>query len=234
MAQETSSRLSATSVTVLHMIAQGHSYEQILRQHPALTYPDIFRAAQETLEATETIPSSYHQRVAHIRKTYARPYEKWTEEEETTLAQLVRAGLGEDEIAERLQRQPTAIRSRVLKLKSVISKSARESKSLEAEANLEVQFHEAMLEIYRVAADRGYYATRFKQLVENRGGVGAAKWLLAKEGVTNGLTKLQELDLLEHSVEATVLQERFHPLFMEAELQEARRRLEQLGHFSRK
>jgi len=59
--------------------------------------------------------------------------------------------------------------------------------------------------------------------------VGAAKWLLAKEDVQAGLTKLWELGLLEHSMEATVLQEGFRSLFTDAELQEARQPLEALG-----
>lgn len=223
------SKLSAKSVTVLNMIANGHTYQQILDQHPDLTYPDIFRAAQEALDATETIPSGYHQRLARIQETCPRAYQKWTEEEDDTLVQSIRSGASVDEVARRLQRQPGAIRSRMQKLESLISEPPGNSKSPQDEANLKAKFHEAMLEVYRVAAEHGYYATRFKQLVDNRGGVGAAKWLLAKEGVQDGLTKLWELGLLAHSTEAVVLQERFRPLFTEAERQEARRRLESLG-----
>jgi DNA-binding CsgD family transcriptional regulator len=223
-------KLSAQSVTVLTMIAKGHTYQQILDQHPELTYPDIFHAAQEALEATETIPSNYQQRLAHIRQTYPRAYEQWTTEEESTLAQLVREGLSQDEIAKRLQRQPTAIRSRMEKLKFAMSKSTREPEPPEAKASLEAEFHEAMLEIYRLAAEHGYYATRFKQLVHNRGGVGAVRWLLTKEDVHEELAMLWELGLLEYSAEAFVLHEHFHPLFSETERQEARRRLDALGY----
>jgi hypothetical protein len=227
-------KLSAQSALVLEMIAKGHTYEQILSQYPDLTYPDIFRAAQEALDATETVPSSYQQRVARIRTTYPRAYETWTQEEEATLAELARSGVSVDEMARQLQRQPGAIRSRMVKLESLMSPPDSGPEAQESEANLEAQFHEAMLEVYRVAADHGYYATRFKQLVHNRGGVGAARWLLAKEDVQEGLAKLWELDLLEHSTEAIVLQERFRPLFTEAERQEARRRLEELGYFSKR
>jgi hypothetical protein len=38
-------------------------------------------------------------------------------------------------------------------------------------------------------------------------------------------------NLLDDSLEAVVLQEKFRPLFTEAELAEARRRLEELGYF---
>ncbi len=215
------SGLSAKSVTVLAMIAKGHSYQQILDRHPELTYPDIFHAAEEALDATETVPSGYHGRLARIRKKHARAYEKWTAEEEATLIELVRAGLGEDEIATRLQRQPGAVRSRIAK-KGLLA-------SQEPDAQLEAEFHQAMLDVYEAAAKHKYHATRFKQLVENRGGVEAARLLLAREEPTPGLLELRELGILEQSAEATVLRERFRPLFTEAERQKARHRLKSLG-----
>ncbi|MBN1139286.1 MAG: hypothetical protein JXM73_22105 [Anaerolineae bacterium] len=42
--------LSPRSVTVLKLIARGHTYDQILALHPELTYPDIFEAARKALE----------------------------------------------------------------------------------------------------------------------------------------------------------------------------------------
>ncbi|MGB8212009.1 MAG: hypothetical protein WCE68_00490 [Anaerolineales bacterium] len=42
--------------------------------------------------------------------------------------------------------------------------------------------------------------------------------------------KLWELNLLDRSMEALVIQERFRALFTEAEIAEARRRLEELGY----
>jgi hypothetical protein len=103
----------------------------------------------------------------------------------------------------------------------------------EPDEPLEAEFHRAMWDVYDVAAQHKYYATRFMQLLRNRSGVEAARLLLAKEEVTPGLAELQKLGLLEHSVEATVLQERFRSLFTEAELQKARRRLESLGFVPR-
>ena len=128
-------KLSAKSVTVLTMIAKGHTYQQILDQHPALTYPDIFRAAQEALEATEAIPSSYQQKLARTRKTYPRAYEQWTEEENATLVELTRSGVSIDKIARQLQRQPSAIRSRMQKLEGRISEPRTRPEFREAEAN---------------------------------------------------------------------------------------------------
>lgn len=48
--------LRARSVNVLRLIAKGHTYEQILALHPELTYPDIFDAAREALEAAGESP----------------------------------------------------------------------------------------------------------------------------------------------------------------------------------
>jgi hypothetical protein len=46
-----SGKLSPQSALVLRRIAEGRTYEQILKLHPELTYPDIFAAAHEALEA---------------------------------------------------------------------------------------------------------------------------------------------------------------------------------------
>jgi transketolase len=156
-------KLSAKSVTVLTMIASGHTYQQILDQHPDLTYPDIFRAAREALDATETIPSSYQQRLAHIRKTYPRAYEQWTQEEDATLVQLARSGVSVDEMARQLQRQPGAIRSRVQKLEGLMSEPQTVPELWETEANLEAEFHEAMLDIF-TEAERQEARRRLKAL----------------------------------------------------------------------
>jgi len=45
-------RPSPKSRTVLALIAEGRTYEQILSLHPELTYRDIFAAAQEAPEET--------------------------------------------------------------------------------------------------------------------------------------------------------------------------------------
>jgi hypothetical protein len=51
--------LSDQAMTILGLIAEGRSYDQILRRHPALTYFDIFaaaRAALDLLQTTSTTP----------------------------------------------------------------------------------------------------------------------------------------------------------------------------------
>ena len=96
---------------------------------------------------------------------------------------------------------------------------------------LEMKFHQAMIGVYENAKDHQYFATYFKRMIDEYGGVGAAKRLLAKPGIQEGLMKLWEYHLLDQSMEALVIQERFQPLFTEVEIQEAKRRLEGLGFF---
>ena len=88
-----------------------------------------------------------------------------------------------------------------------------------------------MDDVYGVAKSHDYLATYFKRMLDTLGGVATAKHLLAKHEVQSGLMKLWELRLLDHSVEALVLQERFAPLFTPDELAEARRRLAALDYF---
>ena len=85
-------KLSSESATVLKLIAEGRTYEQILALHPDLTYLDIFDAAREALEITEKEPSAHEERLATIRQAHPRAYEKWTDEEDARLARLVQSG----------------------------------------------------------------------------------------------------------------------------------------------
>ena len=73
-------------------------------------------------------------------------------------------------------------------------------------SNLEKQFENEMLGIYRTAKKEcGYNAVRFLQLVSEKGGLAAAKQLINKTGVTDGFTTLWEHHRLDLSVEAHVL-----------------------------
>jgi hypothetical protein len=96
---------------------------------------------------------------------------------------------------------------------------------------LESEFQAAMETTYKEGAERGYYPTYFMQVLHKHGGVGTAKRLLAKQEPQTGLMKLYELGLLDSSMEAYVIKERYQPLFTEEEIAEARRRLEDLGYF---
>jgi DNA-binding NarL/FixJ family response regulator len=108
--------LSPRSATILRLIAAGHSYEHILAADPELTYLDIFAAAREALEVAGQTDGAYAGRLAAIQERHPRAYAPWSSEEDLQLRQLVEAGQSVEEISARLQRQPSAIRSRVQRL----------------------------------------------------------------------------------------------------------------------
>jgi len=96
---------------------------------------------------------------------------------------------------------------------------------------LKDKFHAAMITTYEEGVKRGYYPTYFLRMLHEYGGVDTAKRLLAKQEVQTGLMKLYELELLDSSMEAYVIKEQFKPLFSAEEINEARRRLDELGYF---
>lgn len=99
--------------------------------------------------------------------------------------------------------------------------------------DLESEFTVVLHSSYEAARDRGYVATYFLQMLEEYGGIETAKRLLAVSQPQAGLFKMWELHLLDESVEAAVLKERFRSLFADSELAEARRRLNELGYFKK-
>lgn len=108
-------RLSSKTVAVLTLIAEGHSYSQIVEGHPDITYRDIFEAAEETLRLNES-ETDYHRRLAAIRQKFPKAYEKWTEDDDALLRKLRSEGEGIAQLAAHFQRQPSAIRSRLDKI----------------------------------------------------------------------------------------------------------------------
>lgn len=75
------------------------------------------------------------------------------------------------------------------------------------EVSQEDSFHVAMLGIYQEGKNQtGYNATRFLQLVRDKGGLHTAKELLAGDpsAVSAGFTNLALKDRLDLSVEASV------------------------------
>ena len=91
---------------------------------------------------------------------------------------------------------------------------------------LEIQFHEAMLDIYRRAkAEAGYNATRFLTMVVNQGGLETARYLLHAETVSEGYTALWDRERLDLTVEATILRPEWHDLFTDVERRIAVKRL---------
>ncbi len=65
--------------------------------------------------------SDHARRLAELREKHARAYEPWSDEEDARLMQLVAAGTDVKEIAIALERQRTAIASRVEKLRVAVS-----------------------------------------------------------------------------------------------------------------
>ena len=92
--------------------------------------------------------------------------------------------------------------------------------------DLEKQFDEAMMNVYRTAKDEcGYNATYFLRMLHDKRGIATARQLLAKDGAQYGFEKLWEHDRLDITVECLVLNPRFRNLFDAEELDRARERL---------
>ena len=72
---------------------------------------------------------------------------------------------------------------------------------------VEDEFHSAMLRVYDRARDEcGYRATYFLRMVQDLGGVEAAKRLLYSEDLSYGFEKLWELGRLDISMETLAIQ----------------------------
>lgn len=97
--------------------------------------------------------------------------------------------------------------------------------------DLEKRFEQEMLDLYFLAKKEcGYNATRFLQLVSEKGGPAAAKQLIRKEGGTDGFAALWEHHRLDLSVEAHVLKPEYEVLFTEEERRICKERLAQFGY----
>ena len=99
---------------------------------------------------------------------------------------------------------------------------------------LENEFHEAMVNIYRRANNEANYdARRFFQMVSERGGLNAAKMLINSSTVSDGYTALWEKRRLDLTVEALVSEtKKYHSLFTPEELAICAKRLTDYGYES--
>jgi DNA-binding NarL/FixJ family response regulator len=61
-------------------------------------------------------PISWDDRMAKIKAKHPRAYAPWSPAEEEQLVQLIKSGKTAGQIAVELQRQPSAIRSRIVRL----------------------------------------------------------------------------------------------------------------------
>ena len=100
----------------MDLIAKGHSYEQILGKDLSLTYIDIFTAAREAVDLLGRRDTGSATQLDKIRRQHPRAYEIWTPEEEARLSQAIGSGRTVEEISVLLERQSSAIRSRMLRL----------------------------------------------------------------------------------------------------------------------
>lgn len=96
---------------------------------------------------------------------------------------------------------------------------------------LEQQFNQDMKNIYVTAKkDLKYNAARFLQLLSQKGGVAAAKQLIAKDGGTYGFEILWEAGRLDLSIEALVLRPEYGVLFTDEERALCAKRLKDHGY----
>ena len=95
------------------------------------------------------------------------------------------------------------------------------------------RFEGRMREAHVSAKELGYNPTAFAGMVADHGWLGAARSLLRPGPIQSGFERLWLLDRLDLTVEAVVLEDEWQTLFTAEELTEARRRLDELGWFSR-
>ena len=95
---------------------------------------------------------------------------------------------------------------------------------------LEKKFNDDMKHIYLTAKkELKYNANRFLQILSEKGGVQAAKTLIAKEGGTYGFEILSEHGRLDLSIEAYVFKPEYSDLFTDDERKICGDRLVQFG-----
>ena len=113
----------------------------------------------------------------------------------------------------------------------VASLETVEQKQPDVSIELVKQFDHAMMDIYITAKKEcGYTATRFLQMISEKGGLATAKQLISKPGGTDGFVTLWQHGRLDLSVEATVLKPMFRELFTEEERRICRERLAQFNY----
>ena len=98
-------------------------------------------------------------------------------------------------------------------------------------SQLEVDFNEAMLDIYcRAKTEANYNAIPFLQMIADLGGTETAHVLINAPTVSEGYTELWARKRLDLTVESMVTRNpRFHELFTEEELDICRNRLHEYG-----
>jgi hypothetical protein len=92
-------------------------------------------------------------------------------------------------------------------------------------------FDKAMYDVYINAKEHcNYNATYFLQMLEQRGSLATARYLLATNTPSEGFTRLWECGRLDLTVEAVILQPAYESLFTDEERQLAAQRLQDYGY----
>lgn len=98
-------------------------------------------------------------------------------------------------------------------------------------SELEKRFTEDMQSIYIIAKKNlKYNATRFLQIISEKGAVQAAKVLISKSDGTYGFEVLWKNNRLDLSVEAHVLKDEYKELFTDEEREICRKRLREFNY----
>lgn len=104
--------------------------------------------------------------------------------------------------------------------------------------SIEDDFHAEMLEIYyRAGRECGYWANRYLPKVRLEGGLPYARRLLSSshgDSVQAGFQALTDAGRSDISVEALVIRPQYSDLFSEAELAEARQRLDTMPEYTKR
>ncbi|MBE1465679.1 hypothetical protein [Kibdelosporangium phytohabitans] len=96
-----------------------------------------------------------------------------------------------------------------------------------AHAQLARDFEDHLREGYRYLVKAiNYRAKAFNEMLTMYGGVRTAQLLLQGPRTSEGFARLWEENMLQHSVEASVLRPKYRSLFTDTEQDAARRRLE--------
>lgn len=95
--------------------------------------------------------------------------------------------------------------------------------------DLEKRWHREMVDIHAAAKAIGYNASRFIQLVDEHGGLAAARQLINSDQPSDGFTKLWEMQRLDIAVEARALKPEYRELFAPEEIRRCRQRLRDYG-----
>ncbi|TAV75085.1 hypothetical protein [Rhizobium leguminosarum] len=97
------------------------------------------------------------------------------------------------------------------------------------------RFDAAMFDIYRRAkSEAKYNATVFLKMLNDRGGLETAKFLINADKQSDGFTALHLAGRLDLTVEAMIIEDaRWHSLFSPDEIAKAKRRLQLNGYTPR-